>query len=151
MGSPSTRDEAFLRSFGSPPPTIRPDVGQSNLGRVSFINPNLATAIAAQNVPNRYIPMNAEIAKSYVINPTDQGQRAAVAQRQTMMIDPRNSPSRSQYSEGYTAPIQLFASANTWNSPSGLSAKGARERQPSTKTVSPFSTIPIPTRMPWDI
>lgn len=146
--APATRDETFLQSYGSPPPTIHagyidPYARQTQLDK--------ATAIAAQGVPNTYIPINASIAKSYVINPTNQGQRAAVAQRGSMMFDPRNSPSRSQFLQGYTNPVQLFTASNTWNADSGLSSKGQRTRQPSTKAVSPFASVPIPVRMPWDL
>ena len=149
----ATRDQAFLRTFGSPPPTIRPDAGEG-----SHIASPIASGWAARlNALNRYIPisayigMNEEIAKGYVVHPTNQGQRAAIAQRQSMMYDPRNSPSRSQKAEGYTSPAQNFAAYNTWNTPAGLSSKGKRNKQPSLRTVSPFSRLPIPTRMPWDV
>ncbi len=146
--APATRDETFTRSYGSPPPTISEN---------RVVNPypkqDIAkmTALAAQGVPNYYAPINVEIAKSYYIHPTNQGQRAAVAQRQSMMIDPRNNPSRSQFLQGYTNPIQVLSAGNTWNGDSGLSSKGQRTRQPSTKAVSPFASVPIPVRMPWDL
>lgn len=147
----ATRDEAFLRSFGSPPPTIRPDVGQSHLSHVGLPYEQYLLASVGRTSSISYIPINEEIAKSYVIHPTNQGQRGGIASRQSMMYDPRNSPSRSQFSEGYTNPVQVFASQNSWQTPTGLSSKGQRQRQPSTKTVSPFSRLPIPTRMPWDL
>lgn len=147
----ATRDQAFLRSFGSPPPTIRPDVGQSHIGHVGLPYEAYMKATHGISSSIAYIPMNPEIAKSYVIHPTNQGQRGAIASRQSMMYDPRNSPSRSQKSEGYTDPAQIFASSNTWQTPSGLSSKGERLSQPSTKVVSPFSNLPIATRMPWDL
>jgi len=140
-----TRDEAFLQTFGTPPPTISPHTV------VTPYPSGVAVAQAAQGIPNYYIPLNPEIAKAYVIAPTNQGQRAAIAQRQSMMFDPRNSPSRSQFVQGYTDPIQSFVGTNTWETPSGLSSKGDRMRQPSTKAVSPFASVPIPTRMPWDL
>ncbi len=139
-----TRDQVFLQSFGTPPPTIDPH-------KVVNPYPSVAIAQAAQGVPNYYIPLNPEIWKSYVAYPTNQGQRAAIAQRQSMMFDPRNSPSRSQFVENYTDPIQTFVAGNTWETPSGLSSKGERMRQPSTRAVSPFASVPIPTRMPWDL
>ncbi len=144
----STRDEAFTQSFGTPPPTIS---NQQLAPQQFHINPNVTAGRAAIGVPNYYIPINAEIAKSYVIPPTNQGQIAAIAQRRSMMYDPRNSPSRSQFSQGYTDPLQYFSAGNTWNQDSGLSSKGQRLRQPSTKAVSPFANLPIPTRMPWDL
>lgn len=149
----STRDEAFLDSYGSPPPTISPDSHGENrgLGRVGFPYPNVDASYASHAIPLIYIPLNPEIAKSYVISPTNQGQRAAIASRQSMMYDPRNSPARDQKSEGYTTPVQEFVSVNEWQTPSGLSSKGERTRQPSTKAVSPFARVPIPTRMPWDL
>jgi len=91
-----------------------------------------------------------EVAKANFINPSNQGHRAAIDNRQTMMYDPRNSPSRSQFSEGYTQAIQVFASSNTWQI-AGQTSKGTRASQPSTKFVSPFSSLPIPIRMPWDL
>ena len=140
-----TRDEAFLQSFGTPPPTVANH----------FLAPKAAPAEsagrAAIGIPNYYIPLNDEIAKAYVIFPTNQGQTAAIAQRQTMMFEPRNNPSRSQFQQGYTDPIQDLVGTNTWNVDSGLSSKGQRLRQPSTKAVSPFAALPIPVRMPWDL
>ena len=145
----STRDQVFLRSFGSLPPTINPDAGISSLGRIGAPNPNVVASNAgAASRDNR---LSEEIAKSYRVYPTDQGQRGAIAARQVMMIGPRDNPSRSQYSEGYTDPIQVFASSNVWNTQAGLSSKGTRASQPSTRFVSPFSNLPIPTRMPWDL
>lgn len=66
-------------------------------------------------------------------------------------VAPDQAPSRSQKSEGYTAPIQVFASSNTWQI-AGQTSVGVRQSQPRTnKFVSPFSYAPIPTRMPWDL
>jgi hypothetical protein len=147
-----TRDEAFLETFGSPPPIISDDVGHSgDLGRAIVTNPNVIASEAAMGVPNYYIPINPSIWKSYVAVPTNQGQRGGIAARQSMMFDPRNSPSRSQFVQAYTDPVQSFAAGNTWQTPSGLSSKGNRGNQPSIRKVSPFSTVPIPTRMPWDL
>lgn len=147
-----TRDQAFLATFGTPPPTIRPDAGMQSFLDNPGMNYGEQLAASHTYVPSTaYIGTNVEIAKSYVIHPTNQGQRAAIASRQSMMYDPRNSPSRSQFSQGYTDPAQEFASANTWNSPAGLSSRGQRMRQPNLKAVSPFSRLPIPTRMPWDV
>jgi len=151
MALRGTRDQAFLRSFGSPPPTIRPDVGQSHLGHTGLPYEQILKASHGIASSVAYIPLNPEIAKSYVIAPTNQGQRGGIAARQSMMYDPRNTPSRSQKQEGYTEPVQVFASQNSWQTPIGLSSKGERERQPSTKLVSPFSNLPIATRMPWDL
>lgn len=99
-----------------------------------------------------YSRLSVEVAKANFIAPSNQGHRAAMASRRSMMYDPRNSPDRSQFQEGYTAPIQQFASSNTYNTPNGATVQsGNRARQPSTKFVSPFSYLPIPTRMPWDL
>lgn len=97
-----------------------------------------------------YGRMVPEVAKANFLAPSNQGHRAAIDSRQSMMFDPRNSPSRSQFSEGYTDAIQVFAASNTWQI-AGATSKGVRARQPSTKFVSPFSSLPIPTRMPWDL
>lgn len=149
----STRDQSFLNSFGNPPPLIRPDVGENS--GVSHTGLNYAERMAAihqQSHSQDYIKDNPEIAKSYVIAPTNQGQRAAVASRMSMMYDPRNSPSRSQFMSGYTTPVQVFASRQSWVGGEGGQVKsGSRLRQPSSKAVSPFSSLPIPTRMPWDL
>lgn len=98
----------------------------------------------------RYAPFTVEVAKANFIHPTTQGRRASLASRQTQMYDPRNSPSRSQFSERYTDALQVFASSNTWQI-AGQTSKGTRAKQPSIKFVSPFSSMPIPIRMPWDL
>lgn len=69
---------------------------------------------------------------------------------QTMFYQPRNNPSRSQISEGYTQPMQVFASSNTWNTVQSQTTVGKPNAQPSVKLASPFH-LPIPTRMPWDL
>ncbi len=154
----ATRDQTFLTPFSvSIPTVIHPSPIPGRLGRTSIdsevFQAPLNAGIAAQLslAGQSYIPLNTTIWKSYVPNPTNQGQRAAVAQRQSMMFDPRNSPSRSQKQEGYTAPLQLFASSNVWQTPNGQTSKGKRMKQPSVKQVSPFASLPIPTRMPWDL
>jgi len=142
----------YLDSYGRPAPVVSPVVGHVGMNYLPAVpSPNMDAGLASRGVPNFYIPMNIEIAKAYVVNPTNQGQRGGIAARQTMMMDPRNSPSRSQFSEGYTIPIQQFTSNNTWQTPSGQNTAGVPQRQPSTKFVSPFSAPPIPTRMPWDL
>jgi hypothetical protein len=92
-----------------------------------------------------------EIAKANFINPSNQGHRAALDSRQTLMFDPRNSPSRSQFSEGYTAALQTFAASNTWQLAGPVDSPGTRAKQPNQKFVSPFSSLPIPVKMPWDL
>jgi hypothetical protein len=92
-----------------------------------------------------------EVAKANFIAPSNQGHRAALDSRQSMMYDPRNSPSRSQFSEGYTQAIQVFAASNTWQLTGPVDSPGTRAKQPNQKFVSPFSSLPIPTRMPWDL
>lgn len=148
----ATRDQAFTRTFGDPPPVIRPDAGVPQF----LDNPGMSYAqqVAASHTYTpalAYMPINLSIQKSRVIHPTNQSQRAAVASRQVMMDDPRDVPSRSQKVEAYTSPAQLFAATNTWNDQRGTSSRGTRQKQPSLKTVSPFSRLPIPVRMPWDL
>ena len=146
-----TRDQIFLGSFGTPPATIAVDPANAHLGRVSTPYPNMAASAASNNIPGIYMSFTPEMWKDRVAVPTNQGQRGGIAARQSMMYDPRNSPARSQMVQSYTSPIQTFASSNTWQVASGQSSKGTRQRQPSTKLVSPFESLPIPTRMPWDV
>jgi hypothetical protein len=114
--------------------------------------PNADASMAAFGIPVYYGALNLSIAKSYTIHPTNQGQRGGIASRQAMMFDPRNSPSRSQFNEGYTVPIQQYGATLLWDTPSGQHTAGKRQVQPSTKLASPFSTnVPIKTRMPWDL
>lgn len=79
--------------------------------------------------------------------PFNQAFRASQAQRAVMFNDPRNSPSRSQFSEGYTSPFQYFAASNTWQTPAGQSSRGRRASQPSIKFAGP--RVLIQTAMPW--
>lgn len=79
--------------------------------------------------------------------PVNAAARAARAQRQVMFNDPRNSPSRSQFSEGYTSPFQYFAASNTWQTPAGQQSRGRRATQPSVKFAGP--RFLIPTEVPW--
>lgn len=92
-----------------------------------------------------------EIAKANFLAPSNQGHRAAIDSRRSLMYDPRNSPSRSQFAQGYTQPIQVFAASNTWQLSGPTDSPGTRAKQPSTKFVSPFTSLPIPVRMPWDL
>lgn len=154
MALGSTRDQAFLNPTGSPPPNVAENVGHSSdLGHIALPYAMLMRASQPQRVNSQqFIGMNPEIAKSYVIHPTNQGQVAAVAQRQSMMYDPRNNPSRSQFQEGYTQPIQQFAAPQSYVGAEGAQVQsGMVIKQPSSKAVSPFSRLPIPTRMPWDL
>lgn len=154
MALRGTRDQVFLNSFGSPPPTIRPDAGYSqHLGQVGGASYDQQIS-ASQTFPSTqgYIPLNPEIAKAYVIAPTNQGQRAAVASRESMMHGPANNPSRSQFMTAYTDPLQQFASHIAWSGGEGSQVQsGQRTKQPNQKAVSPFESLPIPTRMPWDV
>jgi hypothetical protein len=91
-----------------------------------------------------------EVAKANYLNPSNQGRRA-----QQQFLDNYtpalgvNNPSRMQFSEGYTEALQVFAAPYLINS--GGTTVGKRASQPSQKFVSPFSSLPIPTRMPWDL
>ena len=148
----STRDQVFLDDSGVPSTNVQPFIASDHRGLITYPLPNVDASLGSKGIPNFYIPINPEIAKAYVINPTNQGQRGGVAARQSMMNDPRNSPSRSQKSEGYTVPIQQFGAQITWETPSGQHTAGKLPTQPSTKLASPFSTSsPIATRMPWDV
>ena len=91
--------------------------------------------------------LNEKIANALYHFPVNQAFRASVAQRQVMFNDPRNTPSRSQFSEGYTSPFQYFAASNTWQTPSGQNSKGRRASQPSIKFAGPRYLIP--TTVPW--
>lgn len=100
---------------------------------------------------NQYAGMNSLIDRALNQFPINAAFRASQLQRQNpgsvMMIDPRDNPSRSQFSQGYTAPFQYFAGSNTWQTPAGQESRGRRASQPSTKFASPKATIP--TQMPW--
>lgn len=150
-----TRDQQFLSTFGSPPPTLASDrplpAGEVDKLVAPGLDPHYLLAYAARGTAKFFTRFNVEFQKSYVIAPTNQGQRGGIASRASMMYDPRRTPARMQYQQGYTAPIQLFASSNMWNSASGSDSKGYRMKQPSLKAVSPFAYLPIPTRMPWDL
>lgn len=113
-------------------PIIYPDYG--SLGQAAFYG--------------AFVP---EVAKANFVAPSNQGHRAALSSRQAMMFGPRNTPSRSLYAEHYTRPIQVFAASNTWQLTGPVDSPGSRAKQPNSKFVSPFSTLPIPARMPWDL
>jgi hypothetical protein len=99
-----------------------------------------------------YAGLNSLIGRAINQFPINAAFRASVAQRQIAQSPPmanraRNSPSRSQYSEGYTSPFQYFAASNSWQTPAGRESRGRRASQPSTKFASPRTTIP--TQVPW--
>ena len=76
--------------------------------------------------------------------PFNASARASAAQRKVMFYDPRNNPSRSQFNQGYTQPVQVFAVANTWQAPSGQDSVAKRATQPSTKLPGPgLTTVPV--------
>ena len=148
-----TRDQVFLRSFGTPPPTIQSDrrTFSGIIGRPVNAPDIHADVEAAANAYPFYFGLNASIWKAN-FDVTNQGRRGSNAQQAVMLTGPANNPSRSQFVERYTAPIQLFASANTWQIPAGQASRGKRSAQPSLKIVSPFSaSAPIPAKMPWDV
>lgn len=82
--------------------------------------------------------------------PVNAAYRASQAQRRVMFFDPRNSPARMQFSQGYTVPYQRFSASNTWQTPSGSTSVGRRASQPSIKYAGPQGGISVPTRMPWE-
>jgi len=93
-----------------------------------------------------------EVAKANYLSPSNQGRRALANQQDAYTPESANhNPSRSQFSEGYTDAIQVFASSNTWQLAGPTDSPGSRAKQPSTKFVSPFSSLPIPVKMPWDL
>lgn len=93
-----------------------------------------------------------EIAKANNLNPSNQGHRLlGVQEANYTPMGASHSPSRSQFSEGYTDAIQVFASSNTWQLAGPVDSPGTRAKQPNQKFVSPFSSLPIPVKMPWDI
>ena len=93
-----------------------------------------------------------EIAKANGVNPSNQGHLALGQMMAAYMpMAPDQAPARSQKMEGYTAPLQQFSASNTYQI-AGQTSVGVRQTQPRTnKFVSPFSSMPIPTRMPWDL
>jgi hypothetical protein len=135
---------------GSPADTRGNNEGVGGGVSAPIVQPVIEPDYGALHATERYAGLSVEVAKANFIYPTNQGHRAAVDSRQSMMFDPRNNPARMQFQEGYTAPIQLFASSNTWQI-AGQTSVGTRAKQPSTKFVSPFSSLPIPVRMPWDL
>ncbi len=93
-----------------------------------------------------------EIAKANYLAPSNQGRRLQTVYKESMIAPSgSNSPSRSQKVEGYTDAIQVFAASNTWQLAGPTDSPGSRAKQPSQKFVSPFSSLPIPVKMPWDI
>ena len=145
-----TRDQVFLRSFGTPPPTVAVDKPQSISSIPNAPGASANIAQAAHMYP-MYFGLNASIWKAN-LDVTNQGRRGSDAQQAVMLTGPANNPSRSQFVERYTAPIQLFASDNTWQIPAGQGTWGKRNSQPSLKVVSPFTaSAPIPVKMPWDV
>jgi len=122
--------------------------GPGRLGEAGDYNPLLQFAQLGRAFYER---INKEVAKSRTIEPTNQSQRAAVASRQSMFIQPRNSPSASQHVEGFTTPKQVFGASNTWNTPMGRNSKGQRNSQPSYTLPDLSARNPIRTRMPWDV
>ena len=129
----SGNEGAILKPLTIAQPTAIPDYGTS--GQAVFYARSGVT----------------EVAKANFVAPTTQGHRAAIANRSTLSYEPNNSPSRSQFSEGYTIPLQIFAASNTWQLAGPNDSPGTRAKQPNQKFVSPFSSMPIPVRMPWDI
>jgi hypothetical protein len=152
LGRP-TRDQVFLKNWDNLPQPIIAAPGHLEARPIGlYQTPNTDAAMGQNSQPVHYLGLNPEIAKAYTIVPTNQGQRGGIASRQVMMMDPRNSPSRSQFSEGYTIPIQEFGAQILWQTPSAQHTAGKVLTQPSTKLASPFTTSsPIPTRMPWDV
>lgn len=119
----------------------------------------VSATVAQPNVPVEYGALQSqfyagfvpEVRKANYINPSTQGHRALGQAMGSYRGWGANTPSRSQFSEGYTEPIQVFAASNTWQLVGPTDSPGTRAKQPNQKFVSPFSSLPIPTRMPWDL
>ena len=120
-------------------------------GGVSAVTPgpNIQIDYGAQQ-SHFYAGFVPEVAKANYLAPSNQGRKLQDNYQFSRMADPRNNPSRSQYLQGYTQAIQVFAASNTWQI-AGQTSVGVRAKQPSTKFVSPFSSLPIPVAMPWDL
>lgn len=136
IGSSITYDDGHdVRKVPPPQPSIGPGYGASARD----------TAFYATFIP--------EIAKANFIAPSNQGRHLRGIYDQALQAPPSGSqaPSRSQMSEGYTDALQEFAASNTWQLAGPTDSPGTRAKQPSTKFVSPFSSLPIPVKMPWDL
>ena len=76
--------------------------------------------------------------------PFNAAARASAAQKRVAFFDPRNSPSRMQFCQGYTQPYQVFAASNTWQTPTGQDSVARRAYQPSAKLPGLGSTtVPV--------
>ena len=111
--------------------------------------PNVVIDYGAQQ-SKFYAGFVPEVAKANYLAPSNQGRKLQDNYNFSRMAQPRNNPSRSQFLQGYTQAIQVFAASNTWQI-AGQTSVGTRAKQPSSKFVSPFSSLPIPTAMPWDL
>ena len=120
-------------------------------GGVSAVTPgpNITIDYGAEQV-KFYAGFVPEVAKANYLAPSNQGRKLQNNYNFSRMANPRNNPSRSQFLQGYTQAIQVFAASNTWQI-AGQTSVGVRAKQPSTKFVSPFSNLPIPVAMPWDL
>lgn len=97
-----------------------------------------------------YTKINSLINRAKNQFPINQARRASDAQRQVMFNDPRNSPSRSQFLQAYTWPLQNFAASNTYQTPAGLESRPKRPSQPSIVHPGPGSNT-IQTGLPWQV
>jgi hypothetical protein len=137
--------------FGGPDRGVRgASFGAAGGVKAVTPGPNVVIDYGAQQTAF-YAGFVPEVAKANYLAPSNQGRVLQNIYNATRMDTPRNNPSRSQFLQGYTQAIQAFAASNTWNSANGTSSVGSRAKQPSTKFVSPFSSLPIPTAMPWDL
>lgn len=122
---------------------------------VKVRNPNPTPAVYqpyGTNLTRFYAGFVPEVAKANYLNPSNQGKRAlGIQEANYTPAGANHNPSRSQFSEGYTDPIQMFAASNTWQLAGPTDSPGSRAKQPSQKFVSPFSSLPIPVKMPWDL
>ena len=111
--------------------------------------PNVTIDYGAQQ-SDFYAGFVPEVAKANYLTPSNQGRNLQDNYQFSRMADARNNPSTSQKLRGYIQAIQAFAASNTWQI-AGQTSVGVRAKQPSTKFVSPFSNLPIPIAMPWDL
>jgi hypothetical protein len=146
-----------LSGHSIPVPTLpgsSSSVKGSEISRGGGVNavtpgPNVVIDYGAEQT-RFYAGIVPEVAKANYIRPSNQGRMLQDGYNFSRMAQPRNNPASSQMVRGYTDPIQQFAASNTWQI-AGATSKGVRAKQPSTKFVSPFASLPIPVRMPWDL
>jgi len=132
-------------------PGVRGSANSRGPAGVNAVTPGPTVVIDyGAGLTKYYAGIVPEVAKANYLAPSNQGRVLQNSYNATRMDTPRNNPSRSQFLQGYTQAIQVFAASNTWQI-AGQTSVGTRAKQPSSKFVSPFSSLPIPVAMPWDL